>query len=91
MLEQRKAANLCRCDCGSPAEAWLALEKWKNAVSLCKSSMYALHMRRIYRVVFDRTWHINWGITRWKDDPLKDKGFPDGPFPFSPTSQKLVQ
>lgn len=32
----------------------------------------------------DRTWHINLGITRWNDEPLKVKGFPDLPLPFSP-------
>ena len=32
-------------------------------------------------------WHMKSGITRWKADPLKCRGFPDLPVPFSPVQR----
>lgn len=32
-------------------------------------------------------WHMKSGITRWKDDPLKCRGFPDFPMPLSPVQR----
>lgn len=32
-------------------------------------------------------WHMKSGITRWKDDPLKCRGFPDLPMPLSPVQR----
>lgn len=82
MQERQKA-----CKCSIPAGAWLAFEGCTVAAQITN---VAMHTRRICRVGFDRTWHINWGITRWNDEPLKDKGFPERPVPFSPTHQALV-
>lgn len=38
----------------------------------------------IHHPNFQHTWHINWGITRWNELPLKCKFFPDRPINFSP-------
>jgi len=37
------------------------------------------------------TWHIKSGMTLWKVDPLKCKGLPDLPVPFSPAHPQLPQ
>ncbi len=84
MQERQKAANLIADVVIAAAMQTLGWH-WKDAVSLYKSITHAIHTRRICRVGVDRTWHINWGITRWKDEPLKDRGFFEGPVPFSPT------
>ncbi len=34
------------------------------------------------------TWHMKSGITRWKADPLKWRGLPDLPTPFSPVHKQ---
>lgn len=33
-------------------------------------------------------WHMNWGMTRWKVDPLKCRGLPERPVPFSPVHRQ---
>lgn len=32
--------------------------------------------------------HMNWGITRWKVEPLKCRGLPERPVPFSPVHRQ---
>ena len=35
---------------------------------------------------------MNWGITRWKEEPLNDRGFPDFPLlPFSPAGHAYLR
>ena len=35
---------------------------------------------------------MNWGITRWKEEPLNDRGFPDFPLlPFSPAGYAYLR
>ncbi len=32
---------------------------------------------------------MNWGMILWNEEPLKWRGFPDCPFPFSPVHRAL--